>query len=509
MDGAMLDGLLLALQPVNVLAAVIGVLLGVLFGAIPGLTATLGVALLVPVTFVLDPATGMIMLTGVYAGAIYAGAITAILLRIPGTPASIPTTWDGYPLTQQGQPRLALGTAALASGIGGLASGVALLTLSPVLAGLALRFGAVEYVALTLFGLIVVVFLLEGSLLHSCAGVFVGVALGMVGLDPAQGFARYSFGRFELTAGLAVVPVLIGVFCITEAVRLARTSGLSYRPGGSVSMTPGRRMPSLKELRRNGWNLTRSSTIGIAMGVLPAVGPETTPFVSYAAARRFSKRKDLFGKGSLEGLMAAESSNNANVGGSLIPTLALGIPGSAVAAVFLGALTLQGLRPGPLLFVEQPVLVNALFAGFMLVNIFMLIVGILFVRQFAVVLRLPHAALATAVAFFSVIGAFAIGSNIFNVWVMFGAGLLTVLLLAARIPLAPVVLGLILGPLLETNLVRALAASQGDWTVFLRRPIALSILLLGFAVVVLVCLGRLRKRRGRAENEVPDPTARE
>lgn len=494
MDGALLEGLLLALQPVNIFAAVVGVLLGVLFGAIPGLTATLGVALLVPVTFVLEPATGMIMLTGVYAGAIYAGAITAILLRIPGTPASIPTTWDGYALTQQGKPRLALGTAALASGIGGLASGVVLLTLSPVLAGLALNFGAVEYVALVVFGLVVVVFLLEGSLLHSCAGVFVGVALGLVGLDPALGFARYSFGQFELTAGLGVVPVLIGVFCITEAVRLARTSRTSYRPGGSVSMTPGRRTPPFKELRRNGWNLTRSSAIGIGLGVLPAVGPETTPFVSYAAARRSSKRKDLFGKGSLEGLMAAESSNNATVGGSLVPTLALGIPGSAVAAVFLGALTLQGLRPGPLLFTEQPVLVNALFMGFMVVNLFMLIGGILFVRQFAVVLLLPHAALATAVAFFSVIGAFAIGSNIFNVWVMFGAGVLTAVLLAARIPLAPVVLGLILGPLLETSLVQALAASQGDWTVFLRRPISLGILLVALAVVLFACISRMRRQ---------------
>ena len=490
----MLEGLVLALQPVNIVAAVIGVLLGVIFGAIPGLTATLGVALLVPVTFVLEPATGMIMLTGVYAGAIYAGAITAILLRIPGTPASIPTTWDGYALTQQGKPRLALGSAALASGIGGLVSGVVLLTLSPVLAGLALNFGAVEYVSLVVFGLVVVVFLLDGSLLHSCAGVFVGVALGLVGLDPAQGLSRYSFGQFELAGGLGIVPVLVGVFCITEAVRLASTSRSTYRPGGSVSMTPGRRVPSLKELRTNGWNLTRSSAIGVTLGVLPAVGPETTPFISYAAARRFSKRKDLYGKGSLEGLMAAESSNNAAVGGSLVPTLALGIPGSAVAAVFIGALTLQGLRPGPLLFVEQPVLVYALFMGFMIVNLFMLIGGILFVRQFAVVLRLPHAALATAVAFFSVIGAFAIGSNIFNVWVMFGAGVLTVLLLAARIPLAPVVLGLILGPLLETNLVRALAASQGDWTVFLRHPISLSMLLVGLAVALFVCLDRIRKR---------------
>jgi putative tricarboxylic transport membrane protein len=494
-DGSLLEGTLLALQPANLAAAVAGVLLGVLFGAIPGLTATLGVALLVPVTFVMAPATGMIMLTGVYAGAIYAGAITAILLRIPGTPASIPTTWDGYPLTQQGQPRLALGTAALASGLGGLFSGVVLLTLSPALARLALTFGAAEYVALVLLGLIVVVFLLEGPLIRSAAGVFTGVGLGLVGLDPALGFPRYSFGQYQLAGGLAVVPMLIGVFCIIEAVRLARQSATEYSSGGSVEMGAGRRLPSLSDLRRNGWNFTRSSAIGVGLGVLPAIGPETTPFVSYAAARRASKLKDLFGKGSLEGLIAAESSNNANVGGSLIPTLALGIPGSAVAAVFLGALTLHGLRPGPLLFVEQPVLVYALFMGFLLVNVFMLIGGILLVRQFAVVLRLPHAALATAVAFFSVVGAFAIGSNIFNVWVMFGSALLAAVLLTARIPLAPVVLGLILGPLLETNLVRALAGAQGDWTVFLRRPVAAGILLAALVVVVVVSIKRVRAER--------------
>lgn len=498
MDSPFIEGLLVALEPVNLFAALVGLVLGVVFGAIPGLTATLGVALLVPVTFVMEPAPGMIMLMGVYAGAIYAGAITAILLRIPGTPASIPTTWDGYALTEQGKPRLALGTAAVASGIGGLLSGVVLLTLSPLLADLALNFGAVEYVALVLFGLIAVVFLLEGSLVHSAAGAFVGMALGMVGLDPALGFARYSFGQFELTAGLGVVPVLIGVFCVTEAVRLAWTSRTAYRPGESVLMVPGRRMPSWADLRSNTWNLARSSAIGTGLGVLPAVGPETTPFVSYAAARRSSKNKSLFGKGSLEGLMAAESSNNAAVGGSLVPTLALGIPGSAVAAVFLGALTLQGLRPGPLLFTEQPVLVNALFVGFLLVNIFMVVIGVLFVQQFAVVLRLPHAALATAVAFFSVIGAFAIGSNIFNVWVMFGAGVLTAVLIMARIPLAPVVLGLILGPLLESNLVRALAGARGDWTVFLRQPISLVILVLGAAVILFVVIGRVRGRRARA-----------
>jgi putative tricarboxylic transport membrane protein len=484
MEGAALEGLQLALSPAGVIAAVFGLILGLIFGAIPGLTATLGVALLVPVTFVLDPVPGMIMLSGVYAGAIYAGSITGILLRIPGTPASIPTMWDGHALTLQGKPRLALGTAALASGIGGLVSGVVLMTLSPVLAGVALRFGSAEYVAIVVFGLVVVACLLGGSVLHSTVGVLVGLAMGLVGLDPMEGFSRFSIGQYQLAGGLDVVPVLVGMFALTEAVRMASSSLRRYQPGDTSALQPGKRLPDFGVLRRNVWNLTRSSSLGVMLGLLPAVGPETTPFISYAAARRKAKNRKMFGKGALEGIISAEASNNANVGGSLIPLLTLGIPGSAVAAVFLGALTLKGLQPGPLLFVDQPVIMYGLFAGFLLVNLIMLFAGVLFVRQFAVVLRLPNALLASAVAFFSIVGAFSIGSNIFNVWVMFGAVLLTAALLTAKIPLAPVVLGLILGPLLEQNLTRALRISQGDWTVFLTRPISLAFFVLSVAVIV-------------------------
>lgn len=500
----MLDGLLLAFQPTSLLAVVVGLLLGLLFGAIPGLTATLGVALLVPVTFVMEPAPGMIMLLGIYAGSIYAGSITAILLRIPGTPASIPTMWDGYELTKQGRPRLALGTAALASGIGGLISGLALMFLAPLLADVALRFGPAEYVSIVLFGLVVITVLLGGSMLRAAAGVFIGLGLALVGLDPLQGFARIDLGFFQLSGGLEVVPVLLGIFCLTEALRMATSSLRRYRAGEASGLDKGRRLPSIEELLQNKWNFARSSVIGTGLGIMPAIGPETTPFVSYAAAKRASKEPEKFGRGSTEAIIAAETSNNANVGGSLIPLLTLGIPGSAVAAVFLGALTLQGLRPGPLLFVEQPTLMWALFIGFLLINALMLVAGIFFVRQFAVVLKLPTALLATLVALFSILGAFAIGSNVFNIWVMFGAAALALILQVARIPVAPVVLALILGPLFETNLIQALTISRGDWTTFLTSPISLAFLVITALFLVIPLAKKLRTHLGRADSPPAD-----
>lgn len=494
----MLEGLQLAFEPTSLVAVVVGLVLGLIFGAIPGLTATLGVALLVPVTFIMEPAPGMIMLLGVYAGSIYAGSITAILLRIPGTPASIPTMWDGYPLTRQGRPRLALGTATLASGIGGLISGLFLMFLSPVLADFALNFGPAEYVAIVLFGLVAVTVLLGGSMLRAATGVFVGLSLALVGLDPLQGFARLDAGLFQLSGGLGVVPVLLGIFCFTEAIRLSVSSLEKYRTGEATHLDMGRRTPPIATLLRNKWNFGRSALIGTGLGVMPAIGPETTPFVSYAAAKRASKEPEKYGQGSTEALIAAETSNNANVGGSLIPLLTLGIPGSAVAAVFLGALTLQGLRPGPLLFVEQPTLMWALFTGFLLINALMLIGGTLLVRQFAVVLKLPTALLATLVALFSILGAFAVGNNLFNIWVMFAAAGLAVVLQVGRIPVAPVVLALILGPLLETNLIKALTISRGSLSIFVASPIAFAFLLLTLALLGFPLLRRVWRGPERA-----------
>lgn len=492
----MIDGLLFALQPDVLVYALLGVVLGVVLGMIPGVSATVGVALLVPVTFLMDPATGIIMLSGIYTGAIFGGSISAILLRVPGTPASVVVMWDGYPLQQMGRGSYALGAATIASAFGGLVGGIVLFAFSPVIANIALLFGPPEFVALVVLSLVVVTMMVDEPLLPAVAGVFVGLALSTVGLDPVHGLPRYTFDQYELASGLDIIAVMIGMFALTEAVRLA--GGRVHRPAAGADRTveQKRARPSLRELRANWWNLLRSSMVGVGFGILPGVGPESSPFVSYSLAKRASRNPEQFGKGSVEGVMAAESSNNANVGGSLVPLVTLGIPGSATAAVFVGALALHGLRPGPLLFERNPEIVYALFTGFLFTGIFILAVGLGLARYITVVLRLPPAILATGITFFSVVGAYAVENNIFNVWVMLGAALLAALLLWARLGLVPVILGLILGPVLETNAVRALSLSQGSPTIFLTRPMSLLFVLLTVAMVLLGM--RIRRQRRQA-----------
>ena len=488
----MIEGVLLALTPANLMFALLGVVLGASVGAIPGLTATLGIALAVPVTFVMAPEAGMIMLSGIYAGGIYGGAITAVLINIPGAPGSIPTMWDGYPLTQQGRPTLALTAAAIASAIGGVVSGVVLFTLSPIVARLALQLGPAEYTAMVIFGLVAVTIMLDRRLLMSLTATFVGLSMSLVGIDPITGTSRFTFGMFQLTGGLGIVPVLVGVFCMTEAVRIA---WVSFRGGEArTSITRGGERFGLAGLKANRWNLTRSSALGTGVGILPAMGPESTPFISYILAKRASKRPEEFGNGSVEGLVAAESANNANVGGSLIPLLTLGIPGSGAAAVFVGALTLHGLRPGPMLFVEQRPLMYALFTGFIVVNLFMLVLGLAFVRQFALILRIPKAVLASLVALFAIVGTYAMGANTFDVTVMLASAALAALLVFLKVPLAPLVLGLILGPLLEVNLSRALSMSRGSLDIFFTSPVVLVVL----ALTVLMLWWSRRMPGGRS-----------
>jgi putative tricarboxylic transport membrane protein len=476
------QGLLEALAPLNLLVGILGVVVGIVFGAIPGLTATLAIALLVPVTFLMAADQGMIMLGGVYAGAIFGGSISAVLLNIPGTPASIVTGWEGFALARQGKAPLALGLAALSSGVGGLASGVTMLLVTPLLASLALKFGPAEYVALLLFSLAIVVVMMDTPLLRNVLGCFMGLLLAAVGLDPVNGTSRFTFGQAELMSGFNIVAVLIGFFCMSQAVLLAKETLEGNR---AVNVRFGREndfAAVLSTVITKFATYLRSSVIGIFLGILPAIGPESTPFMTHAIERRFAKDRALFGRGSVTGLIASETSISANVGGSLIPLLSLGIPGSGAAAMFIGALTLHGLRPGPLLITEQPAITYTFFWGFIVVNLFMLLFGLFGARYFAVVLKVPKGVIATFVAFFSVFGAYAVNNSIFDILVMFGATALALVLRALSIPILPVVLALILGPLLEENLV-VLMTTFDSASAILERPIADAFLLLALVVV--------------------------
>lgn len=486
-----------ALAPGQLAAALAGVLIGIVFGAIPGLTATLAIALFVPVSFVLRADAGLILLGGIYAGAIYGGSISAILVNIPGTPASIVTAWEGYAMARRGEAGYALGLSALASGFGGLLSALAMLFLTPTLAGLALAFGPAEFVALIAFSLAVVVAMLEGPMLATLAGCGIGLALATIGLDPVHGTPRFTFGLVELAGGVNLVAVLIGFFCMTQALVLAAEAAGRPAPPAVPGVADRFAARLLATFARAWVSALRSAAIGIGLGIMPAIGPESTPIVAHAVERRLHRGDEPFGAGSTVGLLAAETSVSANVGGSLIPLLSLGIPGSGAAAMFIGALTLHGLRPGPLLFVEHGPVVYAFLIGFLVANALMMAIGLFAVRHFAVVLRLPKAAIAVGVAFCSVLGAYATNNSLFDVGLMFAATAVAFLLRLAGIPLLPVVLALILGRPFEENLVVA-AITLRSWQDLAARPIAVVLALAALAAIGLRAGRTIARPAGRA-----------
>ncbi len=486
-----MENIIIGLQTVtqlpNIIASVLGTLLGIIIGAIPGLTATMGVALLVPITFVLNPVTGLIMLSGIYCGAIYGGSISAVLLRVPGTPASICTMRDGYILTQNGRAKEALGITVFASFIGGFFSAVSLLFFSPILAEVALKFGPFEYFALCVFGMSVVASISINDPLKGLMTGILGLLIGTVGMDPATGFPRYYFGVIELYSGFELVPVLIGLFALPEAFRLI----ISDKPGGNIETSfelKGRLLPPVGELFKKWVLFLKSTLIGIIIGIIPAIGPVVAPFVSYNEAMRSSKEPEKFGKGNIDGLIAAEAAKSGVTGASLIPLITLGIPGSAVAAVFLGGLTIHGLRPGPMLFSRSPDVVYGLFLGFFVVNFFMLVIGLMGSGHFAKVVKVPKGVIAPLVILFSVLGSFAVRNTFFDVWIVLSFGVLGYIFDELGLPPGPLVLGLVLGPLLEDNLMRSLVLAKGSFLPFITRPITvlffvLSFISIGYAIV--------------------------
>ncbi len=490
----MVEGLIAAFTLSNIASAVLGVFLGIIIGAIPGLTATFGIVLLVPVTFIMKADHGMIMLVGIYAGAIYGGSISAILLNIPGTPASIISGWEGHAMAKRGEAPQALGISAVGSGIGGIVAAFGLIFLTPVLAQLALRFGAPEYVMLVVFSLVIVVVMMDTPLLANLVSVFIGLTIAVVGISPVDGMARITFGIYDLYSGLGVVAVLIGFFCLPQALQLAIEA---IRGQNTISVGKVGSSSFVQVWRRvvyDRWLLVRSSLLGLGIGVLPAIGPESTPFVAHSLERRMSDRPEEFGKGSQSGLFAVEASASANVGGSLIPLLALGIPGSAAAAVFIGALTLHGLQPGPLLFTEQPELMNSFFTGYFVVNVLVVLMGLFWSRHMAMLLRLPKALIAAYVTLFSFFGAYSVNNSMFDIWVMIGALLLVIAMRACTIPVIPSVLGFILGNVLETNLAIS-AARSTELSYYLQRPITVGLAVVSLAIVIWAVWSRMRKQR--------------
>jgi putative tricarboxylic transport membrane protein len=476
-------------------ALVFGALVGYLIGAIPGLGPSLGVALLIPFTYGMDPVVSIVGLVALYAAAEYGGAITAVLINSPGTAAAVATAWDGYPLTQQGRAGEALTVSILSSGVGIFVSACLLILTAVPLSEFALKFGAGEYFALALVGLSLVAGLSDGSPIKGMVAMGIGLAMATIGLDVQLGVPRFTGGNYELFEGLPLVPVLLGLYALSEVLFMIEdgaTAKLKSTKVGGLTSIPYHAMKDLKVV------VLRSSILGYVIGVIPGAGASIASFVSYAVSKRFSKTPELFGKGSLEGVASSEAANNSAVAGAMAPLLALGIPGSATTAVMIGALMVQGIQPGPLLFTRTPEIPYTVFASLFVGIPVMVFIGLAGARIWAQVANIPRPAIAAIVAGICYIGAYASETTMFPVHVMTACGILGYLLRKVGIPLAPIILALVLGELMEINFRRALISNQGHLDIFYRSPMTVVLLSIAVLAFVLPAIGAVRRRRALA-----------
>ena len=490
-------GFVHALSPVNILAMFVSTVVGVTIGCLPGLSAAMGVALLLPVTFGMDPATGLIVLGGIYCGAIFGGSISAILIHTPGTPASAATAIEGYQMTLRGQAAKALTVACFASFCGGLLSCLSLYFFSPVLAQLAMKFKSPEYFWLSLFGLTIIAGVSSKSILKGLmSGVF-GLLLSTIGMDPMEGVPRFMFGQSTLYNGINTTCALIGLFSMSQVLILAEKKIVERANASAFKDKFGLSMAEIKKISPT---IIRSWLIGNIVGILPGAGASIACFMGYNEARRFSKHKEEFGKGSIEGVAGSESANNAVTGGSLIPTLTLGIPGESVTAVLMGGLIIHGLQPGPELFTTYAGMTYTFFAEFVLVQFFMLGIGLLGCKGFARISRLSDAILIPSIFLLCVVGSYAIHNNFVEVIIMMIFGVIGYLARKFDLNAAAIVLGLILGPIGEKGLRRSLLISDGDPSILFSTPICWVLIVLCVVGVLSPLLMSKVERRMKEAN---------
>lgn len=467
----------------GLLVLVFGTTLGIVLGALPGIGSTVAVAMILPFTLSMGQIPAILLILAIYAGSVYGGSISAILINTPGTPQSAATCLDGYPMAQRGEAGKALGWATIASVIGGLVSAVLLIIAAPQVAAFALNFGPIETFALILLGLTCIVSVSEGSMVKGLLAGMIGIFLSCVGGDPITGVARFTFGEFRLIAGFDLLAVVIGVFALSEVLLRA-----SQKLDGSALLVAfnGIVLPTVAEWKGRIGGLAKSVAIGCGVGVLPGTGAATAAFISYAEARRSSPRSANFGKGEPDGIIASESANNAVTGGALVPTMALGIPGDAVTAIMLATLTLHGVTPGVRLMSSNPTLIAAIFAGFFVINLMLLPLGMLVSRLAAPLLRMREAFMLTAITMLCVVGVYFVRGNPFDLMVMAIAGVLGFVLRRQGYPMAPLVIGMVLGPTLEMSLRQGLIITDGSFVAFfVGHPIAAGLTLAAFGMLSL------------------------
>ena len=475
----------------NLIYVFIGVTAGTLVGVLPGLGPPATIAILLPITINLDPATGLIMLAGIYYGAKYGGSTTSILLNIPGESASVVTCLDGYALARQGRAGAALGIAAIGSFVAGTVGVIGFTFLAPLIAEVAIKIGPPEYAAIMIVALTSVVLLAGTSVTKGILSGLAGLLLATVGIDIISGSARYTFGQVELLGGVEFIALSVGIFAVAEV--LINVEQKQGRPIFTVPKGIRNLLPTKQDLKDSRFAIAQGSVIGFVIGALPGAGSTVASFISYSVQRRFSKNKDVFGKGAIDGVAAPESANNSETGGALIPLFALGIPGSGTTAILLGALILYGLDPGPLLFKENPEIVWPIIASMYIGNVMLLILNLPLVPVFASVLRIKYHLLYPGILIISVIGVYSVNNKVFDVVLLAIFGLLGYGMRKVDIPAAPLVLAFVLGPLAERAIRQSLIISQNDWTIFLTRPIAL-----GFMVLAALMFAGAFVGRGRA-----------
>ena len=463
----------------------LGVAVGIVFGAVPGLSATMAIALCLPLTYTMGPAAGLSLLVALYIGATSGGLISAILLKIPGTPSSIATVFDGGPMMDKGEGIKALGIGVVFSFIGTILSIGALLSIAPWLAKAALRFGPHEYFSIAIFSLTLIATLSTGSLIKGIFAGALGFAFSTVGIAPVDAIRRFTFDSPNLNGGFAMLTVMIGMFAVAEVIKIAETGRAAHQTKiAPLSMKNVKGFGfSMKEFYGQLPNAFRSSLIGIGIGILPGIGAGTSNIVSYIAAKKRSKHPEQFGKGAIEGVVASETANNAGIGSAMIPLMTLGIPGDTVTAILLGGFMIHGIQPGPMLFITQGELVYTIFAALILASIMMLILEFYGLRLFVKLLAVPKHILLPIILVLCVVGAFGLSSRIFDVWTILLFGLIGYGFVKAGMPAAPFIIGFILGPMAETNLRRGLMLSDGNFMGFLSNPISATFLFLAAASV--------------------------
>jgi putative tricarboxylic transport membrane protein len=491
----LLDGFVLMLTFQNVLLSFLGVLVGIIVGAIPGMTATMAIALLVPLTFKMPAIPAIAMLIGVYKGGMFGGSIPAILINTPGTPAASATSIDGYPMAQKGQALKAMKMALYASVIGNFVTDIILILVAPPLARAALKLGPPEIFSLIFFSLTIIAAVSGESLLRGLTAAALGILFATVGIDPIAGNARFSFGNVEMLKGIALLPMLIGLFAISEIliqVERKREGGGNYSTV-QYSDAPEDNNITWKEMKENLVTIFRGSALGGFIGAIPGLGSTITAFLNYGMTQRASKHPEKFGKGALAGVAAAESGNSAVCGAALIPLLALGIPGDIVTAILLGAFLIQGITPGPMVFQESGTIVYALFAGLFVTSLLNLVTGRIVIRGAKLILRIPANLLFPVIIALCVIGTYAVDNSLFDVKVMIFFGFLGYALRKFGFPLAAMLVAFVLGPMLENGLRQSLIMSRGSIDIFFTRPISLAFLVLTAATIAIMIYRRKKK----------------